>query len=202
MVDKRESYTKEDLLASGRGELFGAKGPQLPAPNMLMMDRVVKMTETGGNFDKGYVEAELDINPDLWFFGCHFIGDPVMPGCLGLDAMWQLVGFYLGWLGGEGKGRALGVGEVKFSGQVLPTAKKVTYRIHFKRIVNRRLIMGLADGEVSGGWSSDLYRTRFESRFVPGYFRVLSVELIFRAIGIMLAKPIKAKPPQCGGFFF
>lgn len=129
MVDKRESYTKEDLLASGRGELFGAKGPQLPAPNMLMMDRVVKMTETGGNFDKGYVEAELDINPDLWFFGCHFIGDPVMPGCLGLDAMWQLVGFYLGWLGGEGKGRALGVGEVKFTGQVLPTAKKVTYRI-------------------------------------------------------------------------
>ena len=111
MVDKRESYTKEDLLASGRGELFGAKGPQLPAPNMLMMDRVVKMTETGGNFDKGYVEAELDINPDLWFFGCHFIGDPVMPGCLGLDAMWQLVGFYLGWLGGGGKGRALGVGE-------------------------------------------------------------------------------------------
>ena len=135
MVDKRESYTKEDLLASGRGELFGAKGPQLPAPNMLMMDRVIKMTETGGNYDKGYVEAELDINPDLWFFGCHFIGDPVMPGCLGLDAMWQLVGFYLGWLGGEGKGRALGVGEVK-------------YRIHFKRIVNRRLIMGLADGEV------------------------------------------------------
>ena len=131
MVDKRESYTKEDLLASG-----------------LMIDRVVKMTETGGNFDKGYVEAELDINPDLWFFGCHFIGDPVMPGCLGLDAMWQLVGFYLGWLGGEGKGRALGVGEVKFTGQVLPTAKKVTYRIHFKRIVNRRLIMGLADGEV------------------------------------------------------
>ena len=148
MVDKRESYTKEDLLASGRGELFGAKGPQLPAPNMLMMDRVVKMTETGGNFDKGYVEAELDINPDLWFFGCHFIGDPVMPGCLGLDAMWQLVGFYLGWLGGEGKGRALGVGEVKFTGQVLPTAKKVAYRILFKRIVNRRLIMGLADGEV------------------------------------------------------
>lgn len=91
MVDKRESYTKEDLLASGRGELFGAKGPQLPAPSMLMMDRVIKMTETGGNFDKGYVEAELDINPDLWFFGCHFIGDPVMPGCLGLDAMWQLV---------------------------------------------------------------------------------------------------------------
>lgn len=124
MVDKRESYTKEDLEASGRGELFGAGGPPLPSGNMLMMDRVVKMTEDGGNYNKGYVEAELDINPDLWFFGCHFVGDPVMPGCLGLDAMWQLVGFYLGWLGGEGKGRALGVGEVKFTGQVLPTAKK------------------------------------------------------------------------------
>ncbi len=148
MVEKRESYTKEDLLASSRGELFGKAGPQLPAPNMLMMDRVVKMTEDGGSHNKGYVEAELDIQPDMWFFNCHFIGDPVMPGCLGLDAMWQLVGFYLGLLGGEGKGRALGVGEVKFTGQILPTAKKVTYRIHFRRVVNRRLVMGLADGEV------------------------------------------------------
>ncbi|WP_061324439.1 bifunctional 3-hydroxydecanoyl-ACP dehydratase/trans-2-decenoyl-ACP isomerase [Serratia rubidaea] len=148
MVDKRDSYTKEDLEASGRSELFGAGGPPLPAGNMLMMDRVVKMTETGGTHGKGYVEAELDINPDLWFFGCHFIGDPVMPGCLGLDAMWQLVGFYLGWLGGEGKGRALGVGEVKFTGQILPTAKKVTYRINFKRVITRKLIMGVADGEV------------------------------------------------------
>lgn len=121
MVDKRESYTKEDLLASGRGELFGAKGPQLPAPNMLMMDRVIKMTETGGNYDKGYVEAELDINPDLWFFGCHFIGDPVMPGCLGLDAMWQLVGFYLGWLGGEGKGN-------------IPLPFQLHYRLSFHKI--------------------------------------------------------------------
>ncbi|MEG3134132.1 bifunctional 3-hydroxydecanoyl-ACP dehydratase/trans-2-decenoyl-ACP isomerase [Rouxiella sp. T17] len=148
MVDKRESYTKEDLEASGRSELFGAGGPPLPSGNMLMMDRVVKMTEDGGSHNKGYVEAELDIHPDLWFFGCHFIGDPVMPGCLGLDAMWQLVGFYLGWLGGEGKGRALGVGEVKFTGQVLPTAKKVTYRLNFKRVINRKLIMGVADGEV------------------------------------------------------
>ncbi len=148
MVDKRDSYTKEDLEASGRGELFGAGGPPLPAGNMLMIDRVVKMSEDGGTHNKGYVEAELDINPDLWFFGCHFIGDPVMPGCLGLDAMWQLVGFYLGWLGGEGKGRALGVGEVKFTGQVLPTAKKVTYRINFKRVITRKLIMGVADGEV------------------------------------------------------
>lgn len=146
MVDKRESYTKEDLLASGRGELFGAKGPQLPAPNMLMMDRVVKMTETGGNFDKGYVEAELDINPicgssDATLLAIRLCRD-ARP-----DAMWQLVGFYLGWLGGEGKGRALGVGEVKFTGGTADS-EKVTYRIHFKRIVNRRLIMGTADGEV------------------------------------------------------
>ncbi|WP_414147105.1 bifunctional 3-hydroxydecanoyl-ACP dehydratase/trans-2-decenoyl-ACP isomerase [Erwinia sp. BNK-24-b] len=148
MVDKRKSYTKEDLIASGRSELFGAEGPPLPSGNMLMMDRVVEMNEDGGKYGKGFVEAELDINPDLWFFGCHFIGDPVMPGCLGLDAMWQLVGFYLGWLGAEGKGRALGVGEVKFTGQVLPTAKKVSYRIHFKRVINRKLVMGVADGEV------------------------------------------------------
>ncbi len=148
MVDKRDSYTKEDLAASGRGELFGENGPPLPAGNMLMMDRVVKMSETGGKYDKGFVEAELDITPDLWFFACHFVNDPVMPGCLGLDAMWQLVGFYLGWLGAEGKGRALGVGEVKFTGQVLPTAKKVTYKIHFKRVINRKLVMGVADGEV------------------------------------------------------
>ncbi|MCE1695122.1 bifunctional 3-hydroxydecanoyl-ACP dehydratase/trans-2-decenoyl-ACP isomerase, partial [Enterobacter hormaechei] len=129
-------------------KLFGENGPPLPSGNMLMMDRITKMSETGGTYDKGYVEAELDINPELWFFDCHFVNDPVMPGCLGLDAMWQLVGFFLGWVGGEGKGRALGVGEVKFTGQVLPTAKKVTYRINFKRVINRKLIMGLADGEV------------------------------------------------------
>ncbi|MGO3684023.1 MAG: bifunctional 3-hydroxydecanoyl-ACP dehydratase/trans-2-decenoyl-ACP isomerase, partial [Proteus vulgaris] len=102
----------------------------------------------GGTHNKGFIEAEFDIKPDLWFFDCHFVNDPVMPGCLGLDAMWQLVGFYLGWLGGEGKGRALGVGEVKFTGQILPTAKKVTYKIDFKRVINRKLIMGIADGEV------------------------------------------------------
>lgn len=147
-TSRKNSYNYDDLLASGRGELFGEKGPQLPAPTMLMMDRVIEMNETGGLHGKGYVEAELDIHPDLFFFGCHFIGDPVMPGCLGLDAMWQLVGFYLGWIGGEGKGRALGVGEVKFTGQVLPTAKKVVYRIHLKRVINRKLIMGVADGEV------------------------------------------------------
>ena len=148
MVDKRESYSKEDLIASGRGELFGQDGPPLPSGNMPMMDRIIKMTEDGGSHNKGFIEAEFDIKPDLWFFDCHFVNDPVMPGCLGLDAMWQLVGFYLGWLGGEGKGRALGVGEVKFTGQILPTAKKVTYKIDFKRVINRKLIMGIADGEV------------------------------------------------------
>ncbi|WP_338882701.1 MULTISPECIES: bifunctional 3-hydroxydecanoyl-ACP dehydratase/trans-2-decenoyl-ACP isomerase [Xenorhabdus] len=148
MFKKQESYTKEELQASGQGKLFGENGPPLPSGNMLMMDRIIKMTENGGTYDKGYIEAELDINPELWFFDCHFINDPVMPGCLGLDAMWQLVGFFLGWIGGEGKGRALGVGEVKFTGQVLPTAKKVTYRINLKRVINRKLIMGLADGEV------------------------------------------------------
>ena len=148
MVDKRESYSKEDLIASGRGELFGQDGPPLPSGNMLMMDRIIKMTEDGGSHNKGFIEAEFDIKPDLWSFDCHFVNDPVMPGCLGLDAMWQLVGFYLGWLGGEGKGRALGVGEVKFTGQILPTAKKVTYKIDFKRVINRKLIMGIADGEV------------------------------------------------------
>ena len=112
------------------------------------MDRIIKMTEDGGSHNKGFIEAEFDIKPDLWFFDCHFVNDPVMPGCLGLDAMWQLVGFYLGWLGSEGKGRALGVGEVKFTGQILPTAKKVTYKIDFKRVINRKLIMGIADGEV------------------------------------------------------
>ncbi|MDG6894266.1 bifunctional 3-hydroxydecanoyl-ACP dehydratase/trans-2-decenoyl-ACP isomerase [Volucribacter amazonae] len=146
--NRKSSYSYEDLLASGRGELFGENGPQLPAPSMLMMDRVVEMNETGGKFGKGYIEAELDIHPKLDFFGCHFLGDPVMPGCLGLDAMWQLVGFFLGWIGGQGKGRALGVGEVKFTGQVLPTAKKVTYRIYMKRVINRKLVMGMADGEV------------------------------------------------------
>ena len=144
----KPSYDYNDLLASGRGELFGSEGPQLPAPSMLMMDRITKITDKEGLFEKGYIEAELDINQDLTFFGCHFIGDPVMPGCLGLDAMWQLVGFYLGWVGGKGKGRALGVGEVKFTGQILPTAKKVIYRINMKRVINRKLVMGLADGEV------------------------------------------------------
>jgi 3-hydroxyacyl-[acyl-carrier protein] dehydratase/trans-2-decenoyl-[acyl-carrier protein] isomerase len=148
MTEQQNSFTKEELLSCSTGELFGPGNSQLPAPNMLMMDRIVEIYETGGTHDKGYIVAELDITPELWFFECHFPGDPVMPGCLGLDAMWQLVGFFLGWSGGPGKGRALGVGEVKFKGQVLPTAKKVTYRIDLKRVIKRKLFMGLGDGTV------------------------------------------------------
>ncbi|MCM2681174.1 3-hydroxyacyl-[acyl-carrier-protein] dehydratase FabA [Echinimonas agarilytica] len=142
------SFDKADLLKCAHGEMFGPGNAQLPAPNMLMMDRIVTITDEGGEYGKGQIIAELDINPDLWFFACHFPGDPVMPGCLGLDAMWQLVGFFLGWTGGKGRGRALGVGEVKFTGQILPTAKKVTYKIDLKRTINRKLVMGLADGVV------------------------------------------------------
>jgi 3-hydroxyacyl-[acyl-carrier protein] dehydratase/trans-2-decenoyl-[acyl-carrier protein] isomerase len=115
---------------------------------MLMFDRITHISEEGGLFDKGEIRAELDVTPDLWFFDCHFQGDPVMPGCLGLDAMWQLIGFYLGWAGGEGRGRALGSGEVKFYGQVLPTAKTVRYQIDIKRVIKRKLFMGLADAKL------------------------------------------------------
>ena len=146
---KKNSYDQEELLACGRGEIFGAGNAQLPLPNMLMMDRITHINETGGEFGKGEIIAELDIIPELWFFDCHFQGDPVMPGCLGLDAMWQLVGFYLGWLGNPGRGRALGCGEVKFTGQILPTNKKVTYHLHLKRVITRKLVMGIADGTVS-----------------------------------------------------
>jgi len=143
---QKNAYTFEELLACGRGELFGPGNAQLPAPPMLMFDRIVRIESDGGKHGKGYVEAEFDINPDLWFFDCHFIGDPVMPGCLGLDAMWQLVGFFLGWSGGPGRGRALGVGEVKFTGQVTPDIKKVVYKIDLKRVIMRKLVMGIADG--------------------------------------------------------
>nr|WP_202797765.1 3-hydroxyacyl-[acyl-carrier-protein] dehydratase FabA [Rheinheimera soli] len=145
----KNSFTKQDLVACGRGELFGEGNSQLPVDNMLMIDRVVHISEEGGKYGKGEIIAEFDINPELWFFDCHFKGDPVMPGCLGLDAMWQLVGFFLGWAGGPGKGRALGVGEVKFTGQILPTAKKVTYRIDMTRVIKRKLFMGIAEGSVS-----------------------------------------------------
>jgi len=146
---RQSSFSYEDLLTCSRGELFGPGNAQLPAPNMLMLDRITRIAESGGSYNKGEIQAELDIKPDLWFFDCHFEGDPVMPGCLGLDAMWQLVGFHLGWLGHQGKGRALGVGEVKFTGQVLPTAKLVTYQIDIKRVIARGLVMGIADATMS-----------------------------------------------------
>ena len=145
---KQNSFSYDQLIRCANGELFGKGNAQLPSPPMLMFDRVTNINENGGLFEKGEVVAELDIKPNLWFFDCHFKGDPVMPGCLGLDAMWQLVGFYLGWLGQPGKGRALGVGEVKFTGQVLPSAKKITYIINLKRLIMRRLVMGIADAKM------------------------------------------------------
>ena len=145
---REQSFNREELLDCGYGRMFGPGNAQLPVPNMLMMDRVNRISDAGGAYGKGEILAELDINPDLWFFQCHFPGDPVMPGCLGLDAMWQAVGFFLAWLGNPGHGRALGVGEVKFTGQVLPSAEKVTYRLDIKRVISRRLILGVADGVV------------------------------------------------------
>ncbi len=144
----KESYTKEDLISCGRGEMFGKGNAQLPLPPMLMFDRIVSIKDKGGKYNHGEIIAELDLTDDLWFFKCHFEGDPVMPGCLGLDAMWQLLGFYLGWRGGLGKGRALGAGEVKFSGQVLPSSKKITYIIDLKRVIMRKLVMGIADASM------------------------------------------------------
>jgi 3-hydroxyacyl-[acyl-carrier protein] dehydratase/trans-2-decenoyl-[acyl-carrier protein] isomerase len=143
---RKSSFDLQALLACARGELFGPGNAQLPLPPMLMFDRITHISDSGGKFDKGEVKAEFEIKPDLWFFNCHFKGDPVMPGCLGLDAMWQLVGFFLGWLGGLGRGRALGVGEVKFTGMVLPSAKMVSYAVDLKRVVVRKLVMGVGDG--------------------------------------------------------
>jgi 3-hydroxyacyl-[acyl-carrier protein] dehydratase / trans-2-decenoyl-[acyl-carrier protein] isomerase len=145
---KTESFSYEQLLASSRGELFGPTNAQLPAPPMLMFDRITKISNEGGEFGKGEIIAELDIKDDLWFFDCHFIGDPVMPGCLGLDAMWQLVGFYLGWTGGEGKGRALGSGMVKFTGQVTKDVELVTYTIQMKKVIRRGINLGIANAKL------------------------------------------------------
>ena len=149
MDERRNRFEYEDLLACGRGEMFGPGNAQLPLPPMLMFDRISEISEQGGPHGKGLVRAELEIKPDLWFFLCHFKGDPVMPGCLGLDALWQLLGFFLGWLGSPGRGRALGLGELKFSGQVLPNMKKVVYGLDLKRVMRSKLVLGVADGWLS-----------------------------------------------------
>ena len=143
-----ESFNRDQLITCANGDMFGQENGRLPLPNMLMMDRITHISDEGGAHGKGKILAELDIRPDLWFFGCHFKGDPVMPGCLGLDAMWQLVGFYLVWKRNPGRGRALGVGEVKFAGQVLPSAKLVTYEVDIKRIVERKLVLAVADARM------------------------------------------------------
>lgn len=146
MAERKSRFEYEELLACARGELFGPGNAQLPLPPMLMFDRISEIAETGGAHGKGVVRAEFDVKPDLWFFGCHFKGDPVMPGCLGLDALWQMTGFFLGWLGLPGRGRALGVGEVKLTDQVLPIAKKIIYGVDIKRIFKGKLNLAIADG--------------------------------------------------------
>lgn len=146
MTERKSSFDYEELLACGRGELFGPGNAQLPLPPMLMFDRITSISESGGESGKGQIVAELDVRPDLWFFPCHFQGDPVMPGCLGLDALWQMLGFFLGWMGAPGRGRALGVGEVKFTGMVTPEVKKVEYVVNLKRVILRKLNLGIADG--------------------------------------------------------
>ena len=154
---RRLSFDFEDLLACGRGELFGEGNAQLPLPPMLMFDRISEIAEGGGEYGKGLVRAVLDLKPDLWFFPCHFKGDPVMPGCLGIDALWQMLGFFLGWLGSPGRGRALGMGELKFSGQVLPTMKNIVYGVDIKRVMRSKLVLGIADGWLSAD-GSVIYR--------------------------------------------
>ncbi len=146
--NQKSSYTYEDIIDCGHGKLFGPGNARLPLPPMLMFDRIPHISHEGGKYGKGIIEAELDVKPDLWFFECHFESDPVMPGCLGLDALWQLLGFYLGWTGALGSGRALGLGELKFTGQVLPETKKVKYVVHIRRVINSKLVLGIGDGEL------------------------------------------------------
>lgn len=144
----KNNFKYEELIACAKGKLAGLDFPRLPMPPMLMFDKIINISEKGGEYNKGSAHAEFKISPDKWFFDCHFEGDPVMPGCLGMDGLWQLLGFCLGIMGGRGKGRALSVGNVKFTGQILPIAKKVEYFLDFKKIINRKLILGIADGKV------------------------------------------------------
>ncbi|MEO0393555.1 MAG: 3-hydroxyacyl-[acyl-carrier-protein] dehydratase FabA [Pseudomonadota bacterium] len=146
MAERKSSYNREDIALCGEGKLFGPGNAQLPVPPMLMIDRITDLSEEGGEYGKGYAKAEFDIHPDLWFFKCHFLGDPVMPGCLGLDALWQLTGFYLGWLGEPGKGRAISTGACKFTGMVTPENKLIEFGVDFKRVMRSKLKMGIADG--------------------------------------------------------
>ena len=148
LLDRR-SFDRDALIECGHGRLFGEGNARLPLPDMLMFDRITHISATGGAHGRGEVVAELDIRPELWFFDCHFESDPVMPGCLGLDALWQLIGFFLGWKGNPGRGRALGAGGVKFTGQVLPSATLVTYRLDIRRLIERKLVMGIAEGRMS-----------------------------------------------------
>lgn len=145
-LTKKSSFAYEDLIECAKGHLFGPGNAQLPMPPMLMLDRITSISLDGGSKGRGHAVAEYDIKPDNWFFGCHFVGDPVMPGCLGLDGLWQLLGFFLGWTGAQGQGRALGVGEVKFTNQVTPEAKLVTFEIDLRRVVSRQITMGIANG--------------------------------------------------------
>lgn len=175
MTERRSSFDFEGLLSCARGELFGAGNAQLPLPPMLMFDEISSISETAGQHGKGQVVAELAVEGNTrlnWFFDCHFAGDPVMPGCLGLDALWQLTGFYLGWLGAQGRGRALGVGEVKFTGMILPTTKRIEYVVDLKRVILRRLKLAIADGLLKADGqviytATDLRVGLFEAGDVP-----------------------------------
>lgn len=174
MVKRKHSYCKEELLACGRGELFEKDSPRLPVGHMLMADRISRVNADGGKYGRGELIAELDIQPDLWFFGCHFLGDPVMPGCLGLDALWQLTGFFLAWSGYHGLGRALGAENIRFSGEVPPNSEKVRYHIHVRRVLEASLVIGLADATVAVDGKEIYYARKLRAGVV-----------ISRAIGVL-----------------